>query len=188
MSIKKHWKEPHGSLNLCCVQSQYSSKSRTCLHTDTTCTHMCAHTPHLPPLFKTQRGGNSVLKEYPLVTMTAKNYTWYCVNISLNEKIISGNNGTKILALLSWLKIQPWEMLAAICDQVCEITMKRLSEERAVFVSLALSWATSTRAVQLPQFTQIPLVFTPVWVDSMSTVITAQLIRDNPDTSFLTYI
>ena len=79
-------------------------------------------------------------------------------------------------------------MLAAICDQVWEITLKKLSEETAVFVSLALSWAMSTAAVQLPQFTQIPLVFTPLWVDSMSTVITAQLIRDNPDTSFLTYI
>ena len=101
-------------------------------------------------------------------------------------KIISGNNGTKILALLSWLKIQPWGVLAASCDQVCETTLKKLSEERVMFASLGPFLSHVFSCCSVTSAHTDPLVFKPVWVDSMSTVIIAPLIHDSPDSSFLT--
>lgn len=68
-------------------------------------------------------------------------------------------------------------------DQVGELTLKKLRKKRVPAHFSESFAAISTPVIQSHQPTQIPFLLTTVCVGFLSTVITAQLIHSNPDTS-----
>lgn len=99
-------------------------------------------------------------------------------------KIWIGNNGTRTLALFSWRKFQPSELLAANLWPGKETNFEETEEKKNK--SPALCWILCCHFysfIQSHQPTQIPFLLTPVWVGFLSTGITAPLISSNPDTS-----